>query len=129
MCTGTGMRVPLGRLAHAVASTVGPVDLSRLGRVGSTQMGGEEGAVVATQCADPELDDSSDSAAQVCLVSGWMIFTARAAFENSVFRVVHCLCCRGWIAPIESPYCRCFVECVPVCRTSKHPDRLASAHT
>lgn len=31
------------------------------------QMGGEEGAVVATQCADPELDDSSESAAQVCL--------------------------------------------------------------
>lgn len=28
-------------------------------------MGGEEGAVVATQCADPELDDSSESAAQV----------------------------------------------------------------
>lgn len=32
-------------------------------------MGGEEGAVVATQCADPELDDSSESAAQVCPVS------------------------------------------------------------
>lgn len=28
-------------------------------------MGGEDGAVVATQCADPELDDSSESAAQV----------------------------------------------------------------
>lgn len=28
-------------------------------------MGGEEGAVVATQCADPELDDDSESAAQV----------------------------------------------------------------
>lgn len=33
------------------------------------QMGGEEGAVVATQCADPELDDSSESAAQVSRVS------------------------------------------------------------
>lgn len=32
------------------------------------QMGGEEGAVVATQCADPELDDSSEAAAQVGLV-------------------------------------------------------------
>lgn len=32
------------------------------------QMGGEEGAVVATQCADPELDDSSESAALVSLV-------------------------------------------------------------
>lgn len=40
-------------------------------------MGGEEGAVVATQCADPELDDSSDSAAQVYLVSGSVIFTVQ----------------------------------------------------
>lgn len=69
LCTGTDMHVFLPRLARAVASTIGPVDLSRLGNVGFTQMGGEEGAVVATQCADPELDDSSESAAQVCLES------------------------------------------------------------
>lgn len=31
-------------------------------------MGGEEGAVVANQCADPELDDDSESAAQVRLI-------------------------------------------------------------
>lgn len=88
LCTGTGMHVPLARLAHAVASTVGPVDLSRLGRVGFTQMGGEEGAVVATQCADPELDDSSDSAAQVYLVSGGMIFT-----ESRIRKL--CISCRS----------------------------------
>lgn len=32
-------------------------------------MGGEEGAVVATQCADPELGDDSESAAQVWVPS------------------------------------------------------------
>lgn len=31
-------------------------------------MGGEEGAVVATQCADPELDDSSEAAASVSTI-------------------------------------------------------------
>ncbi|CAB1113081.1 unnamed protein product [Ectocarpus sp. CCAP 1310/34] len=41
------------------------------------KMGGEEGAVVATQCADPELDDSSESAAQVAPT-----FTPSATLKN-----------------------------------------------
>lgn len=50
-------------------------------------MGGEEGAVVATQCADPELDDDSESAAQVRAIfvaSKLAIRVARARHPNSV---------------------------------------------
>lgn len=47
-------------------------------------MGGEEGAVVATQCADPELDDSSESAAQVsgaACVRKVYVFSVQAFFS------------------------------------------------
>ncbi|CAM9666346.1 unnamed protein product [Ascophyllum nodosum] len=43
------------------------------------KMGGEEGAVVATQCADPELDDSSEAAASVALS-----FTPSAKLNNLI---------------------------------------------
>lgn len=59
-------------------------------------MGGEDGAVVATQCADPELDDSSESAAQVGLCPGrfvdWPVDLQDDAFNSCSFLYVFCCC-------------------------------------